>query len=165
MHGYKDGFVCCFSSRCCRSLHTGWYFSVRFPTASLPLTHDFLCENERVQASIQANLMTVCSHCLLYRERRNLAKTLQDNDDVIETLEMLIGAVMHVFALLPYLLIFNVQVTPILFSLSSVSVAGAFVFGNSLKTVYESVVFIFVIRPYQVRCFVFERAQILPDNA
>lgn len=88
------------------------------------------------------------------RERRNLARTLQDNDDVIHTLEGLIGCAMHLFAIVPYIMIFQGPITSMLWSLSSVSVAGAFVFGNSLKTVYESVVFLFVIRPYQVRAYV-----------
>lgn len=64
---------------------------------------------------------------------------------------MLMGVIMHMFAIIPYLMIFDQEITHLLFSLSSVSVAGAFVFGNSLKTIYESVVFLFVVRPYQVR--------------
>lgn len=35
-------------------------------------------------------------------------------------------------------------------SLSSMTLALAFVFGNSLRTVYESVVFLFIVRPYKV---------------
>lgn len=84
------------------------------------------------------------------RQRRNLARTLRDNDDVISTLEMLMGIVMHLLAVVAYAAIFGTDVGHLLISLSSISVASAFVFGNSLKTIYESVVFLFVIRPYQV---------------
>jgi small-conductance mechanosensitive channel len=87
----------------------------------------------------------------LCRQRRNLAGTLRDNQDVIRTLEMLTGLVMHVIALVAYMAIFGVNVAHLLLSLSSISLAFAFVFGNSLRTVYESVVFLFMIRPYQVR--------------
>jgi mechanosensitive ion channel protein 4/5/6/7/8/9/10 len=86
----------------------------------------------------------------LCRQRRNLAGTLSDNDDVIRTLETLMGIFMHVLALFAYMAIFGMNVQHLLISLSSISVASAFVFGNSLRTLYESVVFLFVIRPYQV---------------
>lgn len=58
---------------------------------------------------------------------------------------------MHTIALVAYAAIFGIDVGHLLISLSSIGVASAFVFGNSLKAVYESVVFLFVIRPYQVR--------------
>lgn len=47
-----------------------------------------------------------------------------------------------------YLAIFNVNVQHLLISFSSVAVAFAFVFGNSLREVYESVVWLFVVNPY-----------------
>ena len=84
------------------------------------------------------------------RQRRNLARTLRDNDDVIRTLETLTGIIVHLLAVVAYAAIFRVDVGHLLISLSSISVACAFVFGNSMKTIYESVVFLFVIRPYQV---------------
>lgn len=84
------------------------------------------------------------------RERRNLARTLRDNDDVISTLQTLLGFFMHSLALVAYMAVFNIDIGHLLLTLSSLSLAFAFVFGNSLKTVYESVVFLFVIRPYQV---------------
>eukprot|EP00892_Ulva_mutabilis_P010917 jgi/Ulvmu1/8198/UM041_0007.1 len=86
----------------------------------------------------------------IYRERRNLARTLQDNDQVIGTLEALVGATMHVLAAFSYAGIFGTDVGHLVISLSSMGVACAFVFGNSLRTIYESVVFLFIIRPYQV---------------
>lgn len=49
---------------------------------------------------------------------------------------------------------FDIDIGHLLITLSSLSLAFAFVFGNSLKTVYESVVFLFVIRPYQVGHFI-----------
>lgn len=57
---------------------------------------------------------------------------------------------MHTIALVAYAAIFGSDVGHLLISLSSISVAFAFVFGNSLKIIYECVLFLFVIRPYQV---------------
>jgi mechanosensitive ion channel protein 4/5/6/7/8/9/10 len=94
------------------------------------------------------------SLCTLCRERRNIANTLEDTRAVLSTLELLVGCVLHAGAFASYLAIFGVDVGHLLISMSSVAIAFAFVFGNSLRTVYESVVFLFIVHPYQVgdRC-------------
>ena len=79
-----------------------------------------------------------------------MALTLVDNDEVIRTLEMLVGAVVHVLAFFVCLYLLGVDVQKLLISLSSVGLAFVFVFGNNLRVVYESLVFLFMIRPYQV---------------
>jgi hypothetical protein len=43
--------------------------------------------------------------------------------------------------------IFGVNVSHLIISLSSMTLAFAFIFGNNLRTIYESVVFLFVVRP------------------
>jgi small-conductance mechanosensitive channel len=84
------------------------------------------------------------------RERRNIANTLLDTSAVMTTLEMLVGCILHVGACFCYMAIFGVDVGHLLLSLSSMAIAFAFIFGNSLRTVYESVVFLFLVHPYQV---------------
>jgi hypothetical protein len=84
------------------------------------------------------------------RERRNLATTLNDTNGVIRTLQALVGCVMHTCAFFAYLAIFGVDVGHLVISLSSMALASAFIFGNSMRTVYESVIFLFVVHPYQV---------------
>lgn len=84
------------------------------------------------------------------RERRNVALTLVDNDEVIHTLQSLVGAVLHTVAAFAYLALLGVHIAHLLISLSSAGLAFVFVFGNNLRTVYESLVFLFMIRPYQV---------------
>lgn len=44
----------------------------------------------------------------------------------------------------------QVNVSRTWLTFSSIVVAFAFVFGNSIKTVYESVVFLFVVHPFDV---------------
>ena len=85
------------------------------------------------------------------RERRNVALTLMDNAEVIDTLQSLVGAILHIAAIFIYLYILGVDVMHVLISLSSVGLAFVFIFGNNMRTVYESLVFLFMIRPYQVR--------------
>jgi small-conductance mechanosensitive channel len=57
---------------------------------------------------------------------------------------------MHICGVFAYLAIFGLDVTHLVISLSSMALAFAFIFGNSLRTIYESVVFLFVVRPYKV---------------
>ena len=84
------------------------------------------------------------------RERRDMAITLENTEVVLATLEALVGGIMHVVGVFSYLAIFGVDVGHLVLSLSSMTLALAFIFGNSLRTIYESVVFLFVVRPYKV---------------
>jgi small-conductance mechanosensitive channel len=79
-----------------------------------------------------------------------MAITLDNTELVLNTLEALVGGVMHIMGVFAYLYIFGVDVTHLVISLSSMTLAFAFIFGNSLRTIYESVVFLFVVRPYKV---------------
>eukprot|EP00891_Asterochloris_glomerata_P001949 jgi/Astpho2/1949/gw1.00038.393.1_t len=63
---------------------------------------------------------------------------------------MILGAVIHVLLVFAYLIIFDVDITKVWLSFSSIFLAFTFVFGNSLRNLYESIVFLFVIHPYDV---------------
>lgn len=69
---------------------------------------------------------------------------------MLNTLEALIGCVLHAIAFCLYGAIFGLNIGHMLLSLSSVAIALTFVFGNSLRTIYESVVFLFIVHPYSV---------------
>ena len=84
------------------------------------------------------------------RERRNVAITLANTEAVIASLSALIGVACHLGAFFAYLAIFGVDVQQLVISLSSMTLALTFVFGHSLQVIYESVVFLFVVRPFQV---------------
>ena len=91
---------------------------------------------------------TCCCAC---RERRNVAITLANTAAVLASLSAMLGVIFHVASVFAYLAIFGVDVQQLVLSLSSMLLAGTFVFGHSLQVVYESVVFLFAVRPYQVR--------------
>lgn len=59
-----------------------------------------------------------------------------------------------------YLAIFGVNVQHLLISFSSVAVAFAFVFGNSLREVYESIMWLFVVNPYDEGAHPHSRSQL-----
>lgn len=79
-----------------------------------------------------------------------MANTLHDTKSVMKTLEALVGCLLHSAAFFSYLAIFGVDVTHLVLSLSSFAIASAFIFGNTLRLVYESVVFLFLVHPYQI---------------
>ena len=86
----------------------------------------------------------------IYRERAHLANTLNDTDDVLVALERIIGACLHIIFCLGYLLVFQVDITKVWLTFSSVLLASSFVFGPSLRSVFENAVFLFTIHPFDV---------------
>jgi len=69
---------------------------------------------------------------------------------VVRTLELIVGAAFHGCAVFVYLVIFGVDVGHLVISLSSIMVALTLIFGNFLRTIFEGVVFLFMVHPYDV---------------
>lgn len=86
----------------------------------------------------------------VYQERKNLAATLKDTKTVIGRLEYLIMVTVHLCFIFFYLLIFRVNVNKVWLTVSSVLLGLSFIFGNSIRNVFESVVFLFVVHPFDV---------------
>ncbi|KAK9815600.1 hypothetical protein WJX72_006571 [[Myrmecia] bisecta] len=86
----------------------------------------------------------------IYQERKNLAFTLKDTKTVVGKLERIIGTVIHVLFIFFYLIIFSVDVSKVWLTISSVVVAFSFIFGASMAALYQSVVFLFVVHPFDV---------------
>lgn len=93
-----------------------------------------------------------CCNALMaiIEERANLAATLKDAKSVVSTLETLIGVIIHTIFLFIYLIIFEVNVMETYLGLSSLVLAFSFVFGNSIRTMFENVIFLFVVHPFDI---------------
>ena len=87
----------------------------------------------------------------IYRERRALSTSLKDMSSAISKLDgvlMFIGFIIVVFI---WLLIFNGDSTVSnIVPLSTFVVGFSFIFGNSAKNIFESMIFIFATHPYDV---------------
>ncbi|PWZ03461.1 hypothetical protein BCV70DRAFT_197673 [Testicularia cyperi] len=87
----------------------------------------------------------------IYRERRALSTSLKDMSSAIAKLDgvlMFIGLIIVVFI---WLLIFNGDSTVAnIVPLSTFVVGFSFIFGNSAKAIFESMIFIFATHPYDV---------------
>ncbi|GAX78241.1 hypothetical protein CEUSTIGMA_g5683.t1 [Chlamydomonas eustigma] len=87
---------------------------------------------------------------LIYKERKKLALTLKDTKSVVAKLELVCGVVIHIAFMFIYLYIFQVDISNLWVSISTIALGFVFVFGNSVKTLYESVLYLFVVHAFDV---------------
>lgn len=86
----------------------------------------------------------------IYKERRNLALSLKDAKTVVGKLELVIGVVLHIIFIFFYLMVFNVDLTKVWLTMSSIIVALSFSFSNSIMNLFNSVIMLFVVHPFDV---------------
>ncbi|KAJ0241882.1 Mechanosensitive ion channel protein 7 [Hirschfeldia incana] len=85
-----------------------------------------------------------------FRERRALALTLNDTKTAVNKLHHMINFVTAIVIVILWLVLLEIATSKSLLFLTSQVVLLAFMFGNSLKTVFESIIFLFIIHPYDV---------------
>ncbi|XVE70686.1 hypothetical protein DITRI_Ditri10aG0090300 [Diplodiscus trichospermus] len=92
----------------------------------------------------------------VYLERKSLAHSLNDTKTAIEELNKLISVILFVVIIIVWLLMMGFLTTKILVFISSQLLLVAFMFGNTAKTVFEAIIFVFVMHPFDVgdRCVV-----------
>ncbi|CAN6481606.1 unnamed protein product [Victoria cruziana] len=89
-----------------------------------------------------------------FRERKALSLTLNDTKTAVNKLHQMVNIVVGVAILVIWLLILEIATTHLIVLISSQLLLVAFVFGNTCKTVFESIIFLFAVHPYDVgdRC-------------
>nr|XP_024379968.1 mechanosensitive ion channel protein 5-like isoform X2 [Physcomitrium patens] len=92
----------------------------------------------------------------VYQERRALALSLSDTKSAVSKLHRIIDVILFVIVVVIWLLILDIATTQLLLFVSSQLVLMVFIFGNTLKTVFEAIVFVFVHHPFDVgdRCLI-----------
>ncbi|XP_031266046.1 mechanosensitive ion channel protein 6 [Pistacia vera] len=90
----------------------------------------------------------------VFRERRALAFTLNDTKTAVNRLHHMVNTLVAIIIVIIWLLILGIATTKFLLFVSSQLVVVAFVFGNTCKTVFEAIIFLFVMHPFDVgdRC-------------
>ncbi|XWS40238.1 hypothetical protein CRYUN_Cryun18bG0123100 [Craigia yunnanensis] len=104
-----------------------------------------------------------------YRERRALALTLNDTKTAVNKLHRMVNFVAGTIIAVIWLVMLEIASSRIIVLFSSQLVLAAFIFGNTCKTIFESIIFLFIIHPFDVgdRCeidgvqFVVEEMNIL----
>ncbi|CAI9758018.1 unnamed protein product [Fraxinus pennsylvanica] len=85
-----------------------------------------------------------------YRERRALALSLNDTKTAVNKLHQILNALVGVVIVIFWLLILKVATTHFFIFLSSQLILVVFVFGNTCKTTFEAIIFLFVMHPFGV---------------
>lgn len=91
-----------------------------------------------------------------YKDRKALAHALNDTKTAVKQLNKVVTGVVIVVVLVVWLLLMEIATTKLLVLLSSQLLVAAFMFGNTCKTIFEAIIFVFVMHPFDVgdRCVV-----------
>ncbi|CAL0327147.1 unnamed protein product [Lupinus luteus] len=92
----------------------------------------------------------------VYQERKALAHALSDTKTAVKQLGKLVTGILIVVSIIVWLLLMGIATTKVLVFLSSQLVLAAFMFGNTCKNIFEAIIFVFVMHPFDVgdRCVV-----------
>ncbi|CAK9317594.1 unnamed protein product [Citrullus colocynthis] len=92
----------------------------------------------------------------VYQGRKTLAHALKDTKTAVRQLNNLVTAVLIIVTAVIWLLLMEIATTKVLVFLLTQLAVAAFMFGNSCKTAFEALIFVFVMHPFDVgdRCVV-----------
>lgn len=91
-----------------------------------------------------------------YNERKCLAVSLTDAKTAIEELNRVSSALVLVVIVIVWLLLMEITTTRVLVFIFSQMLLVVFMFGNTIKTLFEAMIFVFIVHPFDVgdRCVV-----------
>ncbi|KAL3539114.1 hypothetical protein ACH5RR_002480 [Cinchona calisaya] len=107
------------------------------------------CESEKIsKASLKDWVVNA------FRERRALALTLNDTKTAVKKLHQMVNVIVGIIIVIVCLVILGIATSKFLLYASSQIVVVAFIFGNTCKTIFEAIIFLFVMHPFDVgdRC-------------
>ncbi|XP_028807021.1 mechanosensitive ion channel protein 10 [Neltuma alba] len=92
----------------------------------------------------------------VYQERKALAHALSDTKTAVKQLNKLVTGVLVILIIILWLILVGIATTKVLVFISSQLVFATFMFGNTCKNIFEAIVFVFVMHPFDVgdRCVV-----------
>ncbi|KAJ6739298.1 MECHANOSENSITIVE ION CHANNEL PROTEIN 5 [Salix koriyanagi] len=85
-----------------------------------------------------------------FRERRALALTLNDTKTAVNKLHQMINIIFGIVIVVISLVILGIAKINFFMLLGSQFLVVSFIFGNTAKTLFESIIFLFVIHPFDV---------------
>ncbi|WCJ29356.1 Mechanosensitive ion channel protein 10 [Euphorbia peplus] len=92
----------------------------------------------------------------VYKDRKALAHALSDTKTAVRQLGKLVTGILLIVCIIIWLLLMEIATTKVLVLISSQLIVAVFVFGNTCKTIFEAIIFVFVMHPFDVgdRCVV-----------
>ncbi|KAF7148295.1 hypothetical protein RHSIM_Rhsim03G0229900 [Rhododendron simsii] len=102
------------------------------------------------------SISVLCLQVNVYNERKALAYSLNDTKTAIEELNKILSGIILVVIIIVWILLMGFATTQVLVFISSQLLLVTFIFGNSCKIVFEGLIFVFVMHPFDVgdRCVV-----------
>ncbi|CAN1192546.1 Mechanosensitive ion channel protein 8 [Linum perenne] len=85
-----------------------------------------------------------------FRERRALALTLNDTKTAVNKLHQMVNVIVSVIIVIISLLLLGIAPSKFFVLLGSQLVVVSFIFGNTCKTLFESIIFLFIVHPYDL---------------
>mmetsp|Transcript_46837 Transcript_46837/g.117251 ORF Transcript_46837/g.117251 Transcript_46837/m.117251 type:complete len:849 (+) Transcript_46837:187-2733(+) len=86
----------------------------------------------------------------IYKARGNIAASLSNTETMIDSLRGSLAAGLHFLFLALYMLIWNIDILAGFSAFSATVLALSFIFGNSIRNLFESMLFLFVEHPYDI---------------
>ncbi|KAL8144176.1 hypothetical protein V2J09_017208 [Rumex salicifolius] len=101
----------------------------------------------------------------VFRERRALALSLNDTKTAVNKLHQLLNVLVGFIVVIIWLMILGVPISHFLLLISSQLLLLTFIFGNTFKTTFEAIIFLFVMHPFDVgdRCEIDEVQMIVEE--
>ncbi|KAJ2614230.1 hypothetical protein H4S08_001799 [Coemansia sp. RSA 1365] len=96
---------------------------------------------------------------LIYKERRLLLNALSDMSQVVGKLDLFLTAFALVVIVIIALMVFGLDALKSLATMGTMFVAWSFVFGGTFKNIFECIIFLFQVHPYDVGDTVFLNAE------
>lgn len=92
----------------------------------------------------------------VYLERKSLAHSLNDTKTAVRQLNKLVSGAVIVIMIIVMFLIMGFLTTKVVVFMSSQMLLVVFMFGNTAKQIFEAIIFVFVMHPFDVgdRCVV-----------
>lgn len=92
----------------------------------------------------------------VYQDRRSLSQSLNDTKTAVKELHRMASVVMSIIIVVVWLLVLGIASTHVLLFVGSQLLLVGFMFGNTVKQVFEAFIFLFVMHPYDVgdRCII-----------
>ena len=86
----------------------------------------------------------------VYNERKSLTLSLNDTKTAIEELNRIASGIVLIVIIIVWLLLMGWARTKVLILISSQLLLVGFMFGNTCKAVFEAMIFVFVMHPFDV---------------
>ena len=117
---------------------------------------DSVYQMGKILISGSEELISPCLQVNVYNERKYLAHSLNDTKTAIEELNKIVSGIVLVVLVVVWLLLMGIATTKVLVFFSSQLLLVAFVFSSTCRAVFEGLVFVFIMHPFDVgdRCVI-----------